>query len=161
MSNGNVSSELILLWFASVCEVLGKTASRLLFYAYKKYKNGNSVRRTYATVTILVREYPENYKNVQLQTSFSRERLIVSQRNFACQYRRSSPMTYFPILTIKSIKNWLHFVVKPLSNKSEVYRMWFFFFFNTHLRPTLTYFCHSTAFGFFFQNFVFVLSEKK
>ena len=52
---------------------LSKTASRLLFYAYKTYKNGNSARRTatqrhirpsYATaeVTILVREYPENYE---------------------------------------------------------------------------------------------------
>ena len=54
-------------------QVLSKTASRLWFYAYKKYKNGNSsrgtasqrhIRRPYATaeVTILVREYPENYQ---------------------------------------------------------------------------------------------------
>ena len=28
-------------------QVLSKTASRLWFYAYKKYKNGNSARRTY------------------------------------------------------------------------------------------------------------------
>ena len=27
-------------------QVLSKTASRLWFYAYKKYKNGNSARRT-------------------------------------------------------------------------------------------------------------------
>ena len=27
-------------------QVLSNTASRLLFYAYKKYKNGNSARRT-------------------------------------------------------------------------------------------------------------------
>ena len=58
----------------TVLQVLSKTASRLWFYAYKKYKNGNSARRTasqrhirspiYATaeVTILIREYPENYQ---------------------------------------------------------------------------------------------------
>ena len=54
-------------------QVLSKTASRLRFYAYKTYKNGNSTRRTasqrhirpsicYAEVTILDREYPENYQ---------------------------------------------------------------------------------------------------
>ena len=48
MINGKVSSEFISLWFASAAElqVLSKTASPLLFYAYKKYKNGNSARRT-------------------------------------------------------------------------------------------------------------------
>ena len=43
MINGNVSLELISLLFASVYGA----ASRLWFYAYKKYKNGNSARRTY------------------------------------------------------------------------------------------------------------------
>ena len=54
-------------------QVLSKTASHLWFYAYKKYKNGNSERRTTtkshirppfapAEVTICVREYPENYQ---------------------------------------------------------------------------------------------------
>ena len=48
MVNGNVSSEFILLWFTSGTElqVLSKTASRLWIYAYKKYKNSNSARRT-------------------------------------------------------------------------------------------------------------------
>ena len=57
-----------------------KTASNHWFYAYKKFKNGNSARRTstqshvsllnvtsgrpyaMAEVTISVREYPENYQ---------------------------------------------------------------------------------------------------
>ena len=37
-------------YYLRVCtelQVLSKTASSLWFYAYKKYKNGNSVRRTY------------------------------------------------------------------------------------------------------------------
>ena len=49
MINGNVSSEFISLWFASVhvaASYISKTASRLWFYAYEKYKNGNSARRT-------------------------------------------------------------------------------------------------------------------
>ena len=46
MINCNVSLELISLWFSSVCEVLSKTASGLWFYTYKKYKSGNSARRT-------------------------------------------------------------------------------------------------------------------
>ena len=48
MINGNVSSELI-FYDLRVCtelQVLSKTASRLWFYTYKKYKNGNSARRT-------------------------------------------------------------------------------------------------------------------
>ena len=48
MINGNVSSEFISLWLR-VCnpelQVLSNPASRLWFYAYKKYKNGNSVKR--------------------------------------------------------------------------------------------------------------------
>ena len=47
-----------------------------------------------AEVTILVREYQENYQKTQPQTSFSRELLIALPRNFAWQFRRSSPMTY-------------------------------------------------------------------
>ena len=34
------------LWVCTELQVLSKTASRLWFYAYKKYKNGNSARRT-------------------------------------------------------------------------------------------------------------------
>ena len=48
MINGNVSSEFISLWLR-VCkelQVLSNPASRLWFYAYKKYKNGNSVKLT-------------------------------------------------------------------------------------------------------------------
>ena len=48
MINGNVSSEFISLWIG-VCtelQILSKTASCRWFYAYKKYKNGNSARRT-------------------------------------------------------------------------------------------------------------------
>ena len=36
-------------YYMQVCmelQILSKTASRLWFYAYKKYKNGNSARRT-------------------------------------------------------------------------------------------------------------------
>ena len=51
MINCNVSSELI-HYYLRVCtelQLLSKTASRarLWFYAYKKYKNGNSARSTY------------------------------------------------------------------------------------------------------------------
>ena len=45
MINGNVSSELILLWFASVHDDARSIQSRLCYYAHKKYKNGNSARR--------------------------------------------------------------------------------------------------------------------
>ena len=48
MINDNVPSEFISLWLW-VCkelQVLSNPASRLWFYTYKKYKNGNSVRRT-------------------------------------------------------------------------------------------------------------------
>ena len=34
-------------------QILSKTASRLSFNAYKKYKNGNSARRTYLQRHIL------------------------------------------------------------------------------------------------------------
>ena len=48
MINGNVSSEFISLWFASVYGAASsiQNASRHWFYAYKKYKNGNSTRST-------------------------------------------------------------------------------------------------------------------
>ena len=49
MINGNVSSEFISLWFASVhgaTSSIQNSVSRVWFYAYKKYKNGNSARRT-------------------------------------------------------------------------------------------------------------------
>ena len=75
-------------------QVLSKTASRLWFYAYEKYKNGNSARRTALQRRIrssitqngsdnFSSGISENYQKYQLQTSFSRERLIVSPRNFA------------------------------------------------------------------------------
>ena len=48
MINSNVSSEFISSWFASVHGAASsiQTASRLWLYANKKYKNGNSARRT-------------------------------------------------------------------------------------------------------------------
>ena len=53
-----------------------------------------------AEVSISIREYPENYQKLQLQTSFSQERLIVSPRNFALQVRRSSPMTVLSLIAL-------------------------------------------------------------
>ena len=48
MIDSNVSPEFISSWFAKLYGAASsiKNASRLWFYAYKKYKNGNSSRRT-------------------------------------------------------------------------------------------------------------------
>ena len=90
-------------------QVLSKTASRLWFYANKKYKNGNSARRTVLQRHIrssITLNGSDNFRisgklpKKQLQTSFSRERLIVSPQSFAWQFRRSSPMTYFIIVAL-------------------------------------------------------------
>ena len=75
MINDNVTLELF-NYDLQVCtelQVLSKTASHLWFNAYKKYKNvtmqdvqlnnvTSSCPYASAEVTILVREYPENYK---------------------------------------------------------------------------------------------------
>ena len=48
MINGNVSSQFISLWFASVHGAASsiQNCARLWFCAYKNYKNGNSARHT-------------------------------------------------------------------------------------------------------------------
>ena len=94
-------------------QILSKTASLLLFYADKKY----SARRTYLQRHIrpsITQNGSENFSSgisgklpkIALQTPFSRERLIVSPRNFARQLRRSSPMTYFiTVFILLAFKN--------------------------------------------------------
>ena len=72
------------LWVCTELQVFSKSSSRLWFNALKKYKNSNSARRTAsqrhirpsistAEVTILVREYPENYQKIATSNAiFSR-----------------------------------------------------------------------------------------
>ena len=92
-------------------QVLSKTVSPLWFYAYKKYKNGNSARRTASQRHIrpsICYGGSDNFSSgisgklpkIQLQTLFSLEQLILWPRNFARQFRRSSSMTYFKTLFI-------------------------------------------------------------
>ena len=84
-------------------QVLSKTASRLWFYAYKKYKNDTSARRTStqrhfrpaicsAEVTISVREYQEklqksNFKRHFLENGWS-HRCEILQDNLEDQAQR-------------------------------------------------------------------------
>ena len=83
-----------------------KQSLAFIFYAYKKYKNGNSARRTslnvtsggpYATtgVTISVR----NIMTITINNNFKLHFLEKgwSSRKFAWQFRRSSQMTEFKI----------------------------------------------------------------
>ena len=65
--NGNVSSEWISLRFASENGTASSIKNCIWFYAYKKYRNGNSARRQRhirpypaAEMTISGRQYPEN-----------------------------------------------------------------------------------------------------
>ena len=62
------------LWVCTELQILSKTASHLWFYAYKKYKNGNSARHT--------------------------STLIVLSQNFAWQLRRSTAILYLKTVFI-------------------------------------------------------------
>ena len=56
-------------YYLRVCtelQILSKTASRLWFYAYKKYKNGNSARRTASQCHIrpsITKEGSDNFRS--------------------------------------------------------------------------------------------------
>ena len=106
----------------SELQVQSKTASRVWFYAYKKYKNGNSARRTAIKRHIrpaICFGGSDNFssgisgKLPKIETSN-----VIFSRNFAWQFRRWSPMTYFKtvfILVALSIWNGHAFSIFPLS----------------------------------------------
>ena len=97
------------LQVCSEVQDLSTTASRLWFYAYKKYENGNSARRTSTRCHIRLPIYlggRDNFssgiswklqKIANLNVIFSRTANRIAAK-FVWQFRRSSPMTYFKTL---------------------------------------------------------------
>ena len=114
-------------------QVLSKTAYRLWFYAYKNTRTVTmqdvpllnvTSDCPYATadVAILVREYQANFQKLHLQTSFSREWLIVLPRYFARQFKRSRLMTYFKksVHSTSTLKSTMYSVLQNSTVKTTI-----------------------------------------
>ena len=113
MIHGNVSSEFISLWFASVYGTAGSIQSCVspLVLRLQKYESGNSVRRTYLQRHIRSSINPER----KWQFYFWNNRKITKNGNFKCHFLENS-WSYRREILHDNIENQVQWHILELSS---------------------------------------------
>ena len=125
-------------------QVLPKTESRLCFYAYKKYKNGNSARRTFSSTShpaahTLRRKWQFQFGNIREITKNS-----IFKRHFlenGWSYRREILQDYLEDKTNDIFQNCVH-STSTLRGLLKIVLTWQSM---TKLLPGITFFMEYSA----------------